>query len=196
MADPFSQAITLGGVITASAHNDAWDNLETYLNQGLGAATSGQLLVANSSGVVVPRTMTGQGEVSNTGVFSLNLTPQSASPSGNATLGAEADVAGATLNVSAAGDYLAFVNAGVTISGDTDSATVYLNVDGSNETRNLPSEPKGGTGGNPAKDQMSGLWYLTNLSASDTIKLRASGSSANALLIAAQTQLIVVKIGP
>lgn len=59
MADPFNRPATFaaGAEIIASQHNDNWDAIEDYLNARLGAATEGQIWVANASGQAVPQSL-------------------------------------------------------------------------------------------------------------------------------------------
>jgi hypothetical protein len=67
----FQQAVTLGGEISAAPHNDAWDNLEDYINDRLADGTSGQLIVCDSSGNPRPATISGDITVDSNGVATL-----------------------------------------------------------------------------------------------------------------------------
>lgn len=69
--EEFNQAVTIGGEITDTPHNDAWDNLEDWLNPRFANGDPGDLIVCDSTGDPRPVPASGDLEVDEDGVFSL-----------------------------------------------------------------------------------------------------------------------------
>lgn len=60
-----------GNTADANLVNANYEYLRAWLDSRFGGATSAQMWVANASGVATPRTVSGHGTISNTGVLSL-----------------------------------------------------------------------------------------------------------------------------
>lgn len=75
MADPYSQSETFasGDPVTAGKHNDAWDDLEAYLNASLGDMAAGQIIVGDASGSPTPVTMSGDATIDEDGEVTVDI---------------------------------------------------------------------------------------------------------------------------
>ena len=67
----FTQAVTLGGEISATPHNDAWDNLEDFLNPRLGGGDAADLIICDATGNPRPVALSGDATVDFAGALSV-----------------------------------------------------------------------------------------------------------------------------
>jgi hypothetical protein len=116
--------------------NENFTDVKDYVDARLGNASSGQVLVANASGVITPRTMSGDATLSNTGVLTL-----AADSVGNSELAAASVDTGELVNSSVTTAKIADANVtsrklNLTINSDQASAqlgpltTTYQDIPG------------------------------------------------------------------
>ena len=69
--EEFTQEVTIGGEISAAPHNDAWDNIEDWLNPRLAGGASGNLILCDSNGDPRPVAMSGDATIAASGAVTV-----------------------------------------------------------------------------------------------------------------------------